>query len=92
MIEIETAKVYRSTFAGRRYFSKTAAIKAEARAVLDNYYPYEPASDYSEHGRAEYPGDPGWRGLDNSYELFAWVVEQIKGGVKSEEIDVDAFK
>jgi len=42
MIQVQTAKVFYSPTMGRRYFSKHAAISAEARALILKKYPPEP--------------------------------------------------
>ena len=41
MIELQTAKVYYAPTKGRRYFTKAAAIKAEALAIILKKYPNE---------------------------------------------------
>lgn len=41
MIEREQAIVYLAPTKGRRYFSKSAAINAEARAIIKKYHPDE---------------------------------------------------
>lgn len=54
-IELKPATAYYSQAAGRRYFTKKAAIGAEARAIIKRRYPTEqPHSD--ESGRLEDPG------------------------------------
>lgn len=53
-IKIQTAKVYFSPTKNRRYLSRLAAIKAEAKAIIFARYP----SERPEHieGRMTYPG------------------------------------
>lgn len=41
MISVDKATVYRAPTAGRRYFTKRAAINAEARALIFKKYPIE---------------------------------------------------
>lgn len=42
MIQIQTAKVFYSPAAGRRFFTKKAAISAEATCLILKKYPPEP--------------------------------------------------
>lgn len=59
MITKTTATVYYAPTKGRRYFSKSAAIRAEARAIIKKHCPDEPSCQCT----PEYCGmcgDPGW--------------------------------
>ena len=50
MIEKQQATVFYAPKAGRRYFTKSAAIKAEAKAIIYAKYPresFEPDTGYS---------------------------------------------
>lgn len=55
MLEKVTRTVYKATTKGRCYLTKAAAIRAEARALIENRHPSERA--YMERG---YVVDPGW--------------------------------
>lgn len=61
MITQTTAIVYYAPTKGRRYFSKSAAIHAEARAIIKKHYPDEKGCSGICVG-CEYPGcgDLGW--------------------------------
>lgn len=50
MIEKQQATVYYAPTRGRRYFTRSAAINAEARAIIKKHYPDQPSD----------PDDPGW--------------------------------
>ena len=52
MIEVLTKTVYRSTTKGRSYLTKSAAVNAEARALISKKHPPERA-DYDEIGRCD---------------------------------------
>ena len=52
MIEARTRKVFFSKRAGRCFFTKRAAIYAEARAIIEERHPSENAEDDT--------GYPGW--------------------------------
>lgn len=49
MIERKQAVVYYAPTKGRRYFSKAAAIKAEAKAIINKHFPPEIPSPCGEH-------------------------------------------
>lgn len=55
MITSTTANVWRSSVKGRRYFSRSSAIKAEVRGIIYKLYPIE-RSESDEFGRITYPG------------------------------------
>lgn len=76
MIEEQTAKVYYSTEAKRRYFTKAAAIRAEARALIKERHPTED-SDHDDYGRMTYQGW-NWRELPNAEKLYSRVCRLIK--------------
>ncbi len=54
MIEARTRRVYFAPRKGRHYFSKAAAISAEARAIIQEKYPTEPQE--SDSLGITYPG------------------------------------
>lgn len=54
MVERMEATVYFSSVKGRRFFTKKAAIRAEARVIIARRYPTEKA-EYHE-GFCSYPG------------------------------------
>jgi len=74
MVTVETAKVYRG--AGRRYFTKNAAIKAEAIAIIKARYP----SEREHYDRNGYPEDPGfhWHELKRSEVMLRRMCRLIK--------------
>lgn len=55
MITKTTATVWHSSAKGRRYFSRSAAIRAEARSIIYKLYPSE-GRESDEYGRTTYPG------------------------------------
>ena len=78
MIETLTATVYKSTLGSRRYFTLKAALRSEARALLDEYDPYFDG-DVGEWGQRESPPE-GWRCEfhgEAALYLIDLVVEQI---------------
>lgn len=58
-IEIEDARVYKPSKAGRRFFTRKAAERAEARAILDEVMPNY-RSELNEYGRP-ITSPEGWR-------------------------------
>ena len=76
MIEKTTRTVYRATTKGRAYLTKTAAIKAEARALIENRHPTE-SSEFDGNG---YQTDPGWHwtNLNRSDVLYRRVCRLVK--------------
>lgn len=70
-IEESTAKVYRATTARRRYFSKQAAIHAEARALIEKKHP-------SEKHDPECGGGFHWSELPRSAVLYRRVRRLVK--------------
>lgn len=54
-IKPEVRTVYFAPSKGRRYLSARSAASAEARAMLDNKHPAEPA-DFDGEGRCTYGG------------------------------------
>jgi len=75
MISIEQATVYRSSLRGRRYFSKGAAIKAEARSLIKDRYPTE-ESESDDRGQMTYAGFH-WTDLKHSEKLYRRVCRLI---------------
>ena len=67
MIIKQTAAVYCAPTRGRRYFSKSAAIKAEAQAIILKKYPAEQACKDFACGC----GDPGWHIAYDEPERYA---------------------
>lgn len=61
-VEAKTATVYYAPTKGRRYLSKAAAVRAEARAIIEKHFPSERGCSGVCAG-CTYPGcgDPGWR-------------------------------
>jgi hypothetical protein len=81
MIEERQAKVYYSPSAGRRFLTKRAAIRAEARALIEQRYPTE-RSEYDDRGMCEHPGWH-WHLLDNSEKLYRRVCRLVKSKLDS---------
>lgn len=57
-VQTKQATVYFAPTAGRRYFTKSAAINKEARAIIKKHFPDEPAHDCSDS--CGWCQDPGW--------------------------------
>lgn len=76
MIEERTRKVFYSQAANRHYFTKGAAIKAEARALLIKKHPTEASESEPEIGH-HYPGWH-WTELKRSDVLYRRVVRIVK--------------
>ena len=76
MIEIKNRAVFRSTVAGKAFLTKTAAIRAEARALIRARYPTEQAYDDPAIGCFETGFH--WRELHRSDVLYRRVCRLIK--------------
>ena len=76
MIEKQTATVFYAPTRGRRFFTKSAAIHAEAVALIIAKYPPESGDEY----------DPGWHVQHDhpGYETMVRRMERIvkKAGLK----------
>lgn len=70
-VTAELATVYRASTKGRRYLSKQAAIKAEARAIIMRKHPTERYENDT-----GYPGFH-WRGLPRSHVLLRRVMRLV---------------
>lgn len=81
MIEVITRTVYRSPSKGRCYLTKKAAIKAEARALIEAKHPTEAAEHDYEAGYY-YPGWY-WTALPRSDVLYRRVCRLIKNKLTS---------
>lgn len=68
MIEAQTRTVYVARTKGRAYLTKSAAINAEARALIAKKHPSE-RSEYDDMGRCTYGGFH-WSSLPRSDVLF----------------------
>ena len=75
----KVAEVWYSPGANRRYFTKQAAINAEAEAIIRRKYPTEHAEH--DEGRIISPGW-WWRDLENSDKLFRRVRRLVKAEAK----------
>lgn len=72
MLRAETATVYKSDLAGRRFFTLDAACKAEARAIIKKKYPSEePDMEVGMQGWY-------WHELPRSEVLYRRLVRLIK--------------
>lgn len=76
-IRSQNATVYFSPTAKRRFLTKGAAIAAEARALISNKHPAEPA-EHDDSGGLIYSGFH-WRELPRSEVLYRRVVRLVKG-------------
>lgn len=76
MIEERTRKVFYSQAANRHYFTKLAAIKAEARALIIKKHP----SEESEHEADIGYYSPGWHWTEmkRSDVLYRRVARMVK--------------
>lgn len=84
-IESVVRTLYRSSRASRYYQSKTAAIAAEARAIIADRHPAERAEYDS--GHMIYPGSD-WHGLPRSEVLYRRVVRMVRAAfLKSQSKD-----
>ena len=81
MIEERTTVIYYSSNANRRYLTKAAAIKAEARALIKERYPTED-SEYDDQFRVTHPGWH-WRQLENSDKFYRRVCRLIKSNMRA---------
>lgn len=84
-IRAETATVYFAPTANRRYITKRAAVRAEARALLTLKYPPEPA-EYDESGRCTYAGW-SWQDEPRSDELLRRVCRLVVKTVQEKEAE-----
>lgn len=82
MIQVESAKVYRSPRAGRRYFSLAAAVNAEARAIIKAKYPDERAEYDS--GHITYPGFH-WVTLPRSEVMYRRLARLVRAEFLAKE-------
>ncbi len=76
MIKKQSATIYYAATAKRRYFTKKAAIEAEAKAIIKQRYPTE-QTERDDDGRVTHPGWH-WRELKNSDKLFRRMCLLIK--------------
>ncbi len=76
MIEATTRTVFRATTKGRTYLTKAAAIKAEARALIEKRHPTE-KGEFDGNG---YQTDPGWHWMNihRSDVLYRRVCRLVK--------------
>jgi hypothetical protein len=79
-IREEQTTVFRSKAAGRRYLTRRAAVKAEARAMLRQRYPDQRA-EIDEFGRITFGGWT-WRDLPNADEIFRRLCRLIERGIE----------
>ncbi len=73
-IEKVTTVAWYSPLTGRRYLSKTATIKATARALIKSRYPTEKQDDYY--------GGWHWKNLNRSDVLYRRVCRLVKNSIK----------
>lgn len=74
-IQTTQAIAYYAPTAGRRFFTKRAAINKEARAIIKKYFP-----DEKSHGCDEscgWCGDPGWTLEVDQPERFKRYYEKL---------------
>lgn len=81
-IEIQNTKVYYAPTKGRRYLSKQAAIRAEARAIIEKHVPsIKPCRCSPEY--CGMCGDPGWSCEADQPERFARYMGMLTAALKS---------
>jgi hypothetical protein len=76
MIEIRRAKVYYSSEARRRFFTKSASIHAHARALMVKHFPSDKADE-------NYGGGYYWEDDEYAVKLYRRLVNMIKHRMKS---------
>ncbi len=78
MIETKTRTVFLSTLKGRHYLTKSGAVKAEARALIEAKHPTE-RPEFDGNG---YMTDQGWHWsmLDRSDVLLRRVCRLVRNG------------
>lgn len=78
-VTVESATVYRG--GGRRFFSKRAAIRAEAVAIIKSKHPTE-RSEHDEQGRC-IDGGWHWTSLPRSDVLFRRVCRLVRAAMEA---------
>jgi hypothetical protein len=78
MIETKTRTVFLSTLKGRHYLTKSGAVKAEARALIEAKHPTE-RPEFDGNG---YMTDQGWHWsmMDRSNVLLRRVCRLVRNG------------
>lgn len=82
MIERKQAVVYYAPTKGKRYLTKSAAIKAEARAIIKKHFP-----DENSHSCDQWCGwcnDPGWSLEVDQPERFKRYFENLKRALRNQ--------
>lgn len=75
MITATTAKVWHSSEKGRRYLSRSKAIEAEARIIINRKYPVEHEHyDYERGGLVS----PGWSLETDDPKRYAKMLRRMK--------------
>jgi hypothetical protein len=82
MITKTTETVYYAPTKGRRYFSRAAAIRAEARAIIEKHVPSEPPCRCTPD-RCGMCGDRGWRLEDDQPERHTRYMRMITKALKA---------
>lgn len=81
MIERQQPIVYFAPTKGRRYFSKQAAIRAEAKAIINKHFPPEIPSPCGEH--CGWCNDPGWSLEVDQPERFKRFFDKLKRALRN---------
>jgi hypothetical protein len=81
MIERQQAIAYYAPTRGRRYLTPAAAIKAEARAIINKHFPPEVPSPCGEH--CGWCGDPGWSLEVDQPERYARYFAKLKRALRN---------
>ena len=82
MVETKTRTVFLSTLKGRHYLTKSGAVKAEARALIEAKHPTE-RPEFDDNGYMTYPGWH-WSMLDRSNVLLRRVCRLVRNGPNAE--------
>jgi hypothetical protein len=82
MIERKQVVVYYAPTKGKRYLTKSAAIKAEARAIIKKHIPDEKSSGWY-GGGSSMNYDPGWSLEVDEPERFKRYFEKLKRALRN---------
>ncbi|QBF27185.1 hypothetical protein EXN22_16345 [Pseudomonas tructae] len=80
-IKAQQATVYYAPTAGRRFFTRSAAINKEARAIIKKHFPDEPGHDCSEEA-CGWCQDPGWSLEHDQPERFKRYHRMLTGALR----------
>ena len=81
-IEAKQAAIYYASTARRRFFTKRAAIGAEARAIIQKYFPSDKPCRCSPD-RCGMCRDPGWSLEADQPERYERYIRKLSAALKS---------